>query len=101
MLRSPCAACPRQCGDRYCEAYRLWVKEQWARFRGRYMAAYRERLSGDKFYYAHPDELRRYLREGVCGGCPARRVCENPCPAYWRWWDARMERLKGGNLRRE
>lgn len=46
---------------------------------------------GKAFVYEHPDIIRRYLRNGPCGHCQREKVCEDPCPAYWRWWDARME----------
>lgn len=47
-------------------------------------------MSDDKFYYPHPEDVRRYLTQGVCGGCWAEGFCRKPCPAYWQWWDARM-----------
>lgn len=47
-------------------------------------------IADDKFYYPHPEALRRYLTQGVCGGCWAEAFCHSPCQAYWQWWDARM-----------
>lgn len=100
-LPSPCEECRRagRCRDMGCKQYRAWIDAQWQRLNGRFMEAYGAGLSSDKFYYAHPEEVRRYLRQGVCHGCPAERVCGSPCPVYWRWWDARMEiaRKKGEN----
>lgn len=43
------------------------------------------------FVYQHPDVIRRYLADGPCKGCKAESVCDTPCPAYLRWWDARMQ----------
>ena len=43
------------------------------------------------FAYEHPDLIRRYIADGPCKGCRAEQVCDTPCPAYLRWWDARME----------
>lgn len=43
------------------------------------------------FVYQHPDLIRRYLTEGPCKGCKAEQVCDVPCPAYLRWYDARMK----------
>lgn len=94
MGRPPCESCAARCKDWMCDAYRRWIGDQWELFQGRFLGDYRGRLSGDKFYYAHPDEVRRYLQEGVCGGCRAEGICDTPCPAYWRWWDARMEVAK-------
>jgi len=47
-----------------------------------------------KFVYQHPDVIRRYLAEGPCKACKAESVCDTPCPAYWRWWDARMQIIR-------
>ena len=47
-----------------------------------------------KFYYQHPDEVRRYLADGPCKGCKAEQVCNVPCPVYLRWWDARMQMIR-------
>lgn len=59
--------------------------------RNRYkMPKYRE-----VFIYEHPDEIRRYLKNGPCVHCKAKETCDIPCSIYWRWWDARMEWLKG------
>lgn len=48
----------------------------------------------EKFLYEHPDAIRRYLENGPCKGCNAEAVCDTPCPAYLRWWDARMEQIR-------
>lgn len=50
------------------------------------------------FAYEHPDLIRRYISGGPCAECKAQKVCDTPCPSYWRWWDARMEiaRKKAG-----
>lgn len=50
----------------------------------------RKKFAREKFTYMHPDEARRYLKEGPCKSCKADSVCDTPCPAYLRWWDARM-----------
>lgn len=43
------------------------------------------------FAYEHPDLIREYIAYGPCKGCRAEAVCDTPCLAYLRWWDARME----------
>ena len=44
-----------------------------------------------KFLVFHPDEHRRYLQQHPCGGCPAENFCDQPCEAYLRWYNARLE----------
>lgn len=52
------------------------------------------------YVYEHPDVIRDYLQKGPCRFCKREKVCDIPCPAYWRWWDARQEwhrrRLRAG-----
>ena len=43
-----------------------------------------------KFSYEHPDIVKKYLDDGPCKGCEFELLCDVPCSAYYRWWDARM-----------
>lgn len=94
MSSYPCGDCRRNCKNTYCYAYKKWFEGAWQGFHRYGKSLYRKGLSGEKFYYEHPERIRRYLREGVCAHCPANKVCDTPCPIYWRWWDARMEFTK-------
>lgn len=46
------------------------------------------------FVYENPDVLRRYLADGPCKKCKNEQECDNPCGAYYAWWDARMTVLR-------
>lgn len=98
---SPCDTCEKveSCRKKLgCEAWRIRYY-----YRQKQMNAYSRRamrpqiVSGRSvFVYEHPDKIRRYLKYGPCKGCNAEEVCDTPCPAYLRWWDARMEWIKQG-----
>ena len=45
----------------------------------------------EKILVYHPDEHRRYLQQHPCGGCGADAFCDQPCEAYIRWYNARLE----------
>lgn len=92
---NPCDSCkkPDGCSGGYgCQAWRIRY-----RYRQKQINAYGRKLmqggSGETsvFVYPHPDETRRYLADGPCKACKAESVCDTPCPAYLRWWDARMQ----------
>jgi hypothetical protein len=38
----------------------------------------------------HPDERRKWLRNGPCENCPVSHFCDTPCRAYLTWYDDRM-----------
>ena len=48
-------------------------------------------VSVEKILVYHPDEYRRYLQQHPCGGCRAEQFCDQPCAAYLRWYNARLE----------
>ena len=96
---TPCGGCPRDaaCYDLDCKRWRQQFLAAWDSFRDYPRREYRRmaKESGrEVFRYAHPDEIRAYLKNGPCPRCPGEKTCRVPCPAYWRWWDARMEKYK-------
>ena len=96
---TPCGGCPReaQCYDLGCKRWREQFLAAWEEFRGYPQREYRrmaKETGRQVFRYAHPDEIRDYLKNGPCLRCPGEKTCRVPCPAYWRWWDARMEQLR-------
>lgn len=42
----------------------------------------------------HPEEYRRYLKQGPCPDCPVNGFCDTPCQVYLRWYDDRMTLLR-------
>ena len=38
----------------------------------------------------HPDESRRWFRQGPCAECPVKGFCDTPCRAYLHWYDHRI-----------
>jgi hypothetical protein len=48
-----------------------------------------------------PNEHRRYLRQHPCTGCGAEPCCDEPCAAYLRWYDARLEAARAKSKRQE
>lgn len=90
----PCDNCTKEwCPQLACPDYRKRVNVIWKQFNGYPARVYRaqKNITSKKFAYEHPDIIRRYLEEGPCGNCQRAGVCDTPCGAYWRWWDARME----------
>ena len=66
-------------------------------------SGYQPRLIAvDKILVYPPNEHRRYLQQHPCGGCKAESFCDQPCGAYLKWYNARMEaaRARGGGGRR-
>ena len=94
---NPCENCPTGCydtnrGAKECVRYRTWINTWWKHFNG-YVTRVRaqKKPESTKFFYEHPDIVRRYLMNGPCEGCKREKACDTPCGAYWRWWDARQE----------
>lgn len=96
----PCIACKRvgqKCTYQKCTAWKtryIYRQKQinaFARRPVRLAAVDGRRV----FRYEHPDIIREYLAHGPCRHCKAAEVCGTPCPAYWSWWDARMEWMRG------
>lgn len=97
---NPCDTCQEvgTCVRGYgCEAWKIRYLH-----RQKQINAYARRLTHPKtdeyraaFLYEHPDIVRQYLENGPCVYCGAAETCDIPCPIYWRWWDERMEWLKG------
>ena len=86
---TPCTVCAKAeiCKTNGCGEYRKWVNSWWKFFKG----MFRKPVKRDKFRYEHPDHIRQYLQKGPCDKCKAADLCDNPCQAYLRWYDARME----------
>lgn len=75
-----------------CEAWRIRYLYRQKQINANARAQAAKGLSTQKaFAYEHPDLVRRYIADGPCKGCKAAKACDTPCPAYLRWWDARME----------
>ena len=105
---NPCDKCPRK--SKCAEGCQEWIKRVrtiWKQFNG-----YPQRAAADaarqarqreaeekrratKLRYEHPDIVRRYLQNGPCEGCLCENTCDTPCAAYWHWWDARMQWIRG------
>lgn len=96
MTQNPCKICIEGiCDYRRCRAYQTWLNDSWRQFQRFLPRGYREGSGGEeKFVYAHPDVVRRYLERGPCELCEHSGSCRIPCEKYWRWWDARMIWLK-------
>lgn len=91
---NPCDTCTKShCTQFNCPDLRKRVNTIWKQFNGYPSRAYRaqKRTTNKKFVYEHPDIIRQYLVNGPCTQCQRAKVCDTPCSAYWRWWDARME----------
>lgn len=94
---NPCDSCERCTELHGCQKWKLRFRRIWKEFNGYPVRAYRKynRQKNEKFCYEHPDIVRRYLEKGPCEKCPKALDCDVPCLAYWYWWDARMEWMKG------
>lgn len=93
---NPCDTCSQCTNTGGCEEWKIRY-----RYRQKQINAFAKNLAREyrnvktqKFTYEHPDIIRQYLHDGPCAQCKAAESCETPCPAYWRWWDARMEWMK-------
>lgn len=100
---SPCTACSSRCTGLECPRWCEWFADRWDDIRKYAMREYKKPVSRrEVFVYEHPDVIRDYINNGVCSRCQRNKVCSTPCPAYWRWWDARMEiaRMKVGTVQK-
>ena len=91
---NPCDECKHgeDCGNWVnCSRYRYWLNYCWKVARGLAKSKKRAEKSVGKWVYQHPDVTRKYIEEGVCAKCPLNGNCDEPCGAYWDWWDTRME----------
>lgn len=95
---SPCLKCDKEyckkggSNHKECAEWLTWFRWWWKWFRTnlpKAEAARKERAN--KFFYAHPDEIKRYINGDPCEGCALKKNCDIPCNAYLRWYDARME----------
>lgn len=95
-MKSPCETCTRsEYGCTGCDPWRQYYGQKQSRINAYARQLYQPRVaSSTKFCYAHPDEVRRYLRHSPCESCQANNICDTPCAAYLRWWDARMEYMR-------
>lgn len=93
---NPCNTCDRTaCNHLKCEPWLKRFRTIWKQFNDYPARAYTSEQTENStvFRYEHPGIIRRYLENGPCAECQRAKVCEVPCSAYWRWWDARMEWL--------
>lgn len=90
---NPCDKCQKErCGaDGGCQYWRSWINWNWATFRGYIARKKNSKEKVTKWVYQHPDRAREYLKNGPCKECKMRENCDDPCSAYWEWWDARMD----------
>ena len=97
---NPCLSCDKEyCkngkGQNYkaCAEWLTWFRWWWKRFRSVLATAPQKRspLSKDKFYYSHPDQVRRYAGTHPCKGCRLENDCDTPCGRYLHWYDLRVE----------
>lgn len=94
---SPCLKCDKEyckrSGNNYkqCAEWLTWFRWWWKRFHSMLPAVHLHTGFPDKFCYSHPEDVKRYLRNGPCVGCSAGQSCDTPCRAYLQWYDARME----------
>ena len=90
---NPCATCENVCnGGQGCIAWEMRFRTIWKQFNSYQIRQYRkqEQERKKKFSYEHPDIVKKYLDDGPCKGCEFELLCDVPCGAYYRWWDARM-----------
>lgn len=94
----PCEDCEKKiCNYHNCNEWlkRYRTRQGWINGYARKPQVVKAVEDMNKFRYDHPDAVRRYLRDGVCGGCPMEETCDTPCRAYLRWWNDRMKWLRG------
>ena len=101
-MKYPCDTCGESCGCAGCGKWKKWYRQRQRAINAyaKEACAVKERpLPENKFCYNHPDTVKRWLKNGPRAGCNAEAVCDTPCPAYLRWYDARIEiaRRKLGN----
>lgn len=92
---NPCDTCERQCTNKGCNDWKIRFRTIWKQFNSYQIRQYRkQQKKRKKFAYEHPDINKKYLDEGPCKGCDFELLCDVPCSAYYRWWDARMAILR-------
>lgn len=92
---NPCDTCKKCTNSGGCVPWKMRYRYRQKQINAFGKGLYQKKESTQKVWaYQHPDDARRYLADGPCKGCKAEPVCETPCPAYIRWWDARMTALK-------
>ena len=84
---SPCLSCKRAEGcygyttfggeRRWCSKYEIWFKWWWKYFVKTFAPAQKPAAMD--------------LRVRPCDKCSVEDRCDKPCPAYLRWYNARME----------
>ena len=74
-----------------CKEYRYWLNYNFKMARINARKRKEEMPKVTKFTYQHPDMARKYLKDGVCSGCPFEGECNDPCKAYLEWYNARMK----------
>ena len=102
-MNSPClrcarVACPRDCEDKNCRAWRQWFVEKWDTLR------VQPRLKIEKtkpepegvniggVVYALPHRVTGYLEKDPCVGCLCPRdLCVVPCRVKRSWIKARED----------
>lgn len=93
---TPCETCSRsEYGCTGCEMWREHYHRRQAQINAYARSVCQPKMDiSAKFRYAHPDEVRRYLRHNPCEDCQCRYFCNTPCDAYLQWWDMRMKWIR-------
>lgn len=95
---SPCLTCERaaNCQKRslhgHCREWNKWFLWWWKWFQKN--LGKQEPQKREKFYYEHPDIIRKYFFEKPCERCPKNEYCTNPCYKYAAWYDVWVEIAK-------
>ena len=102
-MNHPCLECtrvrdPQSCENKGCKDWQAWFLHRWEAMRQNIrsqMEASTIRdigipLGGET--YAHPDQIRGYLRENPCQRCLCpKNLCHIPCPARMAWAEKQNE----------
>lgn len=93
---NPCLICtripdPENCENKKCVAWQAWFLSRWAQLHSyprRQMDRPRERagvvIGGIR--YAHPEQVRDYLRRDPCKSCACgAQACVTPCRPRQNW----------------
>lgn len=95
---SPCLKCERadKCKTfgyhANCQPWHTWWLWWWNYFRenlGKEPPGKRE-----KFYYEHPDTIRRLMQKNPCDSCIRKEFCVKPCYKYLAWYDSHIQIAK-------
>lgn len=87
---SPCLSCEnaRSCvSGRHasCSKWRKWWFWWWKYFQKNLGKP--EPPKQDKFYYEHPDIIRKEMAKNPCEKCLKKDLCLAPCYKYLAWYD--------------